>query len=221
MNDFARRYARTSSCSRGIRRFGRIILTLAVLGVIPASAAYAHRMTVFATGQGKTIQGEVYYQDGSPAQNVTVSVLDPDGRMLDTATTDGEGRFAYQPRFRGTHKFVADGGFGHRAEHTVAAEELPADLSAISTNGPVAETGPLASPGRTERATGASSHELAAEIRALNQQISALRADLERWKTALRLQDVLGGVGYILGILGGLSYFLAGRRRNKRSPRDA
>jgi hypothetical protein len=177
-------------------------------------------MTVFATAQGKTIQGEVYYQDGSPAQNVTVSVLDPAGRMLGTATTDGEGRFSYQPRFRGSHTFVADGGFGHRAEHTVAAEELPVDLPEIPADEPVAETGPatpVADPGQAPRATGASPNELAAEIRALNQQIAALRSDLEKWKTALRLQDVLGGVGYILGILGGVSYFLAGRRRNKRS----
>jgi len=143
MNKPMRHFARSSTRGPGVRLVGRILLTLGVLGVIPASAAYAHKMTVFATAQGKTIQGEVYYQDGSPAQNVTVSVLDP--------------------------------------------------------------------------ATGASPNELAAEIRALNQQIAALRSDLEKWKTALRLQDVLGGVGYILGILGGVSYFLAGRRRNKRS----
>ena len=48
-------------------------------------------------------------------------------------------------------------------------------------------------------------------------QLAGLRADLDRYKNELRLRDVLGGVGYILGIMGIVFYFLGVRRKEKRA----
>lgn len=199
------------------------VLACALSGVLPGATAWAHKMVVFATVQGQAIHGEVYYQDGTPAQQVTLSVLGPDDVALGSATTDAKGEFVYQPQSRCLHRFVADGGFGHRAEYTVPVEQLPPDLAASSgqqATSPVSPTPATSRDSRSDSADG-SHRELAGEIQALNRQIVALREELEKWKAALRIQDVLGGVGYILGILGIASYFLAGRRRERSATTKA
>lgn len=206
---------RPSGRSRGLAGLARMGLAIAVLASIPTPTAWAHKMIVFAAVQDGKIQGEVYYQDGSPAQRVKVAILGPGGGTLGAVDSDDDGKFVYQPRVRCAHTFVADGGFGHRAEYTLPAAQLPTTLPTDDAGQP--EPQGAATAGRTDAqhvhpAPAGSQPELAAEIGDLNRQIVALRADLEKWKSALRLQDVLGGVGYIFGILGGLSYFLRGRR---------
>jgi len=217
MNDLAGRDGCNPRWHPGLGRWGTIVLTLFVSGVFPGATAWAHKMVVFATVQGKTIHGDVYYQDGSPAQRVAVSVLGPTGDTVGTATTDAEGKFTYPPQSRFPHKFVVDGGFGHRAEYTVPVDELPADRLEDPAGSPPSEP----SQGGGSEFAEASRSDLAAEIQALNRQIIALREDLGKWKTALRMQDVMGGVGYILGILGVFSYFLAGRRRERAARQGA
>lgn len=199
-----------------------LVLLCALCGTTPASA---HKLNIFASVQGNVVEGEVYYHDGTPARNVAVTILDPDDDALGKASTDQEGKFKLEPRFRCKHKLIADAGMGHQAEYTVEADELPQDLPARSTGDSADETDPA-------HATHSHPHDdqhghqhgpvnhpdeenLTAEIQALSQQVNALRKDLDKWKGRLRLQDIVGGIGYILGIMGLVSYFLGARRKEK------
>jgi nickel transport protein len=102
---------------------------LVVLGVAWfAEPAFAHKVVVFGTGQGKAIEGEVYFHGGAPGRNVKVSLVDPDGRTVGVTTTDDEGRFRFPVQFRCDYKLIADAGEGHGAEYTVPADELPESL---------------------------------------------------------------------------------------------
>ncbi len=180
--------------------------------------ASAHKMYVFAAVQGDRIEGEVYYQGGDPVPDAKIIVTGPDGTTLAQAATDQEGRFRFEPRWKMDYHIVADGGFGHRAEYTVSADDLPSDLLAFGADpsgiepvpeGPEAAEVHSADPSPP---TGPPPSDLASEIAALSQQISSLRRDLDRWQARLRMQDVLGGIGYILGLMGLGSYLL----RNKK-----
>ncbi len=48
---------------------------------------------------------------------------------------------------------------------------------------------------------------------AVNKQVTPLRIQLEEFKEERRFQDVLGGIGYLLGMAGIAFYFLGVRRR--------
>jgi hypothetical protein len=203
---------------------------LAVFG--HATPALAHKTFVFAAVRGDAIEGEVYYHGGDSAGNVKVTVFDPSGKQLGETTTDREGKFTFQPRLRCDHKLIADAGLGHEAEYTVEAGELPAALGQLPANLPAGS--PRDSPDEAEPASSAEpaphthahshahphapvasgSEDLAAQTESLGRQIATLRQDLDKWKAQLRLQDVLGGIGYILGITG-LVFFLGGRRKEK------
>jgi hypothetical protein len=187
-------------------------------------------MFVFAAVRGDVIEGEVYYHGGDAAGDVKVTIADPSGKQLGETATDQKGRFTFQPRVRCDHKLIADAGMGHEAEYTVEAGELPADLGPLPAKPPA--DSPRDSPDEAKPASSvepaphshshphshapvaSGSEDLAAQTEALGRQIAALRKDLDKWKAQLRLQDLLGGIGYILGIMG-LVFFLGGRRKNR------
>jgi nickel transport protein len=201
--------------TRPLPRLPLLILAAALCGVPGlVRPAAAHKMYVFATVRGEMIEGEVYYQGGDAAPDTQVAVIGPDGQTLDETVTDQEGRFRFEPRLRIDYRLAADAGFGHRAEYTVPAAELPPGLPPYVAGEPAAA--PAATrgdrPAEPPRAPDSTRDGSPAEIEALTQQVVALRRDLDRWRAQLRMQDVLGGIGYILGLMGLASYLLRKKR---------
>ena len=50
--------------SRAITESTRAMLLVALVALLPA-AAYGHKLNVFASAEGKTIQGKVYFSGGT------------------------------------------------------------------------------------------------------------------------------------------------------------
>jgi len=207
-------------------------LALAVLGgTLYPAPAFAHKLNLFAYAEGKTLQGEAYFRGGDPVRNAAVTVFDAEGRKLGDATTDEEGKFTFEARFGCDHKLVVDAGAGHCAEYTVPADELPGDLPPPTAAGrPPAETPvpPTEMPVETpveqdvptspadKPATAPPSEEsLETRGEALTRQIVQLRKQLDDHEQKTRWHDVLGGIGYILGLMGVVFYFLGVRRKGK------
>lgn len=207
------------------RSMRRLIIGAVVLigGLALATPARAHKSFIFATiPQGK-IEGEVYFGGAEPGRHVTVAVLDPLGNKLGSVVTDEKGRFTFEPRVRCDHRLIADDGMGHRAEYTVRADELPAHLLADNPSGFHGTGMDSGSSGADQQGSQPSSSRVgdsSGVSESLSQQIAALRRDLDRWQARLRLQDILGGVGYILGITGLMFYFLANRSRAPQQNRN-
>jgi nickel transport protein len=179
---------------RLVRRLPLAVAVAVLCGVLGfAEPAAAHKLFVFATVRAKMIEGQVYHQGGDPAPDIRVAIIGPEETALEETRTDQDGRFRFEPRWRIDYRLAADAGFGHRAEFTVPVAELPADLPSYDSGDPLVPGSPT-------------------ELEALNQQIAALRRDLDRWKAQLRMQDILGGVGYILGLMGLVSYLLGKRK---------
>jgi nickel transport protein len=175
---------------------------LAVSGMLLlTSPARGHHMHLFALARGSAIEGRVYFHGDAPASGATVQIFDPAGELLDEIAADEEGQFRFECRYRCDHRLVADDGSGHRAVFTVHATELPADLSPR-------RGAPLAP------ATLSQDASLAAELQTLNTQIVQLRTQLDHYQQQLRLKDLIGGVGYIVGALG-LWFFAAGVTRQR------
>jgi len=193
-----------------------VLLTLC--GLLPAREARAHVVNVFAVVEGKTIRGEVYFRGGMPAQDAKVEAFDPQGNKLAEATTDAEGKFSLQARVRCDHRLLAQAGEGHAGEYTVEAAELPDDLpppdgSTVAALPPPEPT--AASPAASD-SPAATPHDARLEQmidRAVGKRVNPLCKQLNRLGNRLWLRDVLGGVGYIFGIMGLLAYYLA--RRSK------
>lgn len=211
--------ARGAVSSRG----GALRLVALILLSILGSPALAHKLQVFAFAEGARIGGSAYFAGGGAASGARIEVLDEDGNKLAELAPDGEGRFVYFAQAPVDHLIRAVTGDGHQAEWRVTAAELAAgfgpegsivgaaprldhdDLSAIVEihASPI----PAASAATLDTAL-----ESAIE-RAVARQIRPLREQLVAAEDRVRFQDILGGIGYIMGLTG-LALWWASRRRS-------
>lgn len=193
------------------------LATLAPLLLLLAAApAEAHGLKVFAAATGAGIEGRVYFAGGHAARGATVQVETADGRRLATTVADADGRFSVDVRERIDHVIIADSGDGHVARFTVAAATLPVSVpESLPPPAPVAApaTAAVASIPPSAAAAGwpAGLEEIVA--RSVAAQIAPLRAQIDAYEDRLRFRDVLGGLGYILGVAGLAAWLWARRRR--------
>ncbi|MGA2035339.1 MAG: hypothetical protein ABSG68_24080 [Thermoguttaceae bacterium] len=185
----------------------RIAIVCVCLLVLSPAVASAHKLNVFASATGATIHGRAYFSDGSPARNVEVIDLDPAGREILRTTTDQQGNFQIQARSRCDHRLLVQTADGHGGEYKLPAAELPQDLPLWNGAAPAA---PVSTPAQPPPAAEGS---LAEQIGGLERQIGQLREQLAAYEAKIRFCDVLGGIGYILGLAGIACYVLAIRRR--------
>ena len=161
--------------------------------VVPA---FAHQIYVVAHAHGATIHGEAYFRGKTPTRNAKVTAFDPAGEKIGETTTDEQGKFTLEAKYRCDHRLLVAVGDGHGAECVVAAAGLPDSLPARSHAPPV---------------HAASAQD--AGLEGVRAEIAALRDTLERYERRIRLRDILGGIGYIVGVAGVASYLLGVRRK--------
>lgn len=162
-------------------RFLRVAVALLAWGTLNASA-YAHGIHLFAAAKGDVIRGKVTYSDGKPAVSIDITVSDSSGELVAELMTDELGVFEFTPTERVRHSIVADGGDGHRVEFTLEAAGLPAVTNPATVQG---------------------NSDLEALIHeAVSRQINPLREQLDVHDRQVRIRDVIGGIGYIVGFMG-------------------
>jgi nickel transport protein len=208
-----------------------VLTVVCLLLFVPPAAA--HKVKLFATAEGPDIHGYAYYTTGGVPKDATVQVQDRDGNLLAEVTTGAEGQFTFTATERRDYQFALELADGHRASFTVTAAELPDSLPAADTQParqpPTDHTPTPASPRPPEEAAAAAQQilvdntapvEIAVEEierlveQAVNNQIRPLREQLEHYEEKIRLHDILGGIGYILGLMGLWAFFASKQRKS-------
>ncbi|MBN2581896.1 MAG: carboxypeptidase regulatory-like domain-containing protein [Planctomycetes bacterium] len=198
---------------------------VATMVAVLAGPALAHRVNVWAyVESGSTIKGTVGFPGGGKAKNVKVTAHADDGSPLGETQTDDQGEFTFQARFRCNHTFVVDTGDGHRSEYKLEAAELPDSLPAFSSDAATAADAPSPSPSPApsppqQQAPAlvpvAANFEAAVE-KAVSRQVMPLRREIEAYRQTVFVHDILGGIGYIVGVFG-LVFYLKARAIGKRA----
>jgi nickel transport protein len=190
------------------------MVSLLALASLPGTAE-AHRLKVFATVVGENIQGRAYFVGGGPAVNVSATLRDHDEKILTEGSTDAEGRFSLTAPVKADLTVVVDALDGHVARFDIAAARLPDTLPAGDVAGRAPAPPPDAAssaPASGDPPASIGADELATVVA---RQIEPLAEQLDSLEDSIRLRDVLGGVGYIIGIFG-LFAFLRSRRSATR-----
>lgn len=203
----------------------RVTLVAAVIAAaLLASPAEAHKLKVFATAVGPSIEGRVYFVGGGGAPGATVRIVIPDGAPPLTLQTGADGTFAFTATVRADHDVIADSGDGHSARVTIAAADLPAALplpagASVGSSPSLAlvPDAAAAAPTPASSAVSLSSGGVALEdlvAKAVAQQIRPLREEINTYEDQVRMHDIVGGIGYIVG-LAGLTLWLRVRRAER------
>ncbi len=203
--------------------------------------AHGHQLQLFAMVVADRIEGRVYFSGDHAARAAHLTLSAADNRYHQILTVDAEGRFQQSVTIAQDYSLQADSGDGHRAEWTIQASEfgsalagdgqtptpvepamqvpptqrLPAAQPPPPLQTPLPSQPQLLQPSQplTASAPTAANLQLRAEIeRALATQLQPLREQLQRQHQQTRFKDIVGGLGYILG-LAGLALWFNSRRQ--------
>jgi nickel transport protein len=179
--------------------------------LLQAGTAWAHKVYIFAWVEGNRVYTDSYFPDKRKVVNGSVKVFDPAGRKLVEGKTDKQGAFSFNVPQKSDLKIVLEATMGHRAVFTLKAEEL-------SGNDPEAIPGPTIH--ETVITTpGAKNADLDAVERAVQRALEKKLGPIEKKLARLEEEkgpgftEVVGGIGYIIGLMGIVAYFRGRRAR--------
>jgi len=185
--------------------------------------ALAHRVLVFAFAEGDTIHTESKFVPSTPVRRGQVQVLEPKtGQILLTGKTDDKGKFSFKiPAAAAAQKLdlkiVVEAAMGHKGEWLLKAENYLTGVKPEKAATP-AGPAPAATPAPAAPATKAAAVDRQMLEEIVNQALERQLAPVKEMLTELTLHrtsltDILGGIGYILGIFGLWAYFLSKRKK--------
>lgn len=180
---------------------------------VPVSSAFAHKVYLFAWIDGDTVYTDSYFSSKKKVHNGTIRVLDKGNELLQGKTNE-KGEFSFKiPDNIGNKalKLILESSMGHRAEYLLTGEDISGyqDDSEQSTDNTVFEK--------------ASSLNVNADMTVIKEMMEeVVDARLKPVTRALAkiqeekgpgITEIVGGIGYIIGIMGIALYFRSRRKQ--------
>jgi len=212
---------------RRLNKHNIMITAWILIGLWISPCAHAHQVSIFAWVQGDTIHTQSKFMGGKRPNQALVEIFDETGVLLLTGRTDAQGQCSFPVPRKSDLKIVLSAGMGHRAVWTLSKQEF----QEASTRGSIAHepnTGSSAESDQPEQmmveaVRSPQNEHTNAEIvdlveSTLDKKLAPLMAKIvELDQKRLTLSDILGGLGYIVGLVGLAAYMQYHRKiREKR-----
>lgn len=210
----------TTMLKKGARPFLAHLTAMAgLMFFMSFNTAWAHKAILFAYVDGDKIKCEAKLSGGKKVRQGLIQVFDSGGNKLLEGKTDNQGRFSFVPPRQGPLKLVLQAGMGHRAEWIVSAEDMAgpdfestAAVNRSSDNpapgndlhGHSHPDGNCIEPEHIQRIV---ESILDRKLAPLNKKLS------ESVHQGPKMQDIIGGIGYIIGLVG-LGMYFHSRKKN-------
>ena len=179
-----------------------LILPAVLIGLlIVAPPAGAHKINIFAAWEDNRITGYAYAPGGVRIIGVSVELFDQAGQSVAKATTGDKGDFSFPVTTPGRYKVILDLGDGHRGEFKVRVGAAPAATKPAAPAGPGQAASPAVKPTVDPAAIEA------AVDKAISHRLTPVLAKLDELEDRIGLRDVVGGLGFIIGLMGLAAYF--------------
>ncbi len=188
-------------------------LFIVLITLLLTPFAHAHKVRVFAWQEGDTVFTEAKFSGGKPAKNIAIFVENPSTqKRVTSGQTDSVGNYQFtvptpQPD---SLNIVVDGGDGHRNSwtHTLERSTIKQEHPQSSLNS-TAENTPKFPVNPTEKThINIDMDQLTAVLETvIDKKLGPIKKTLaENSDRSPSLQDILGGIGYILGLAGIAAY---------------
>lgn len=195
-----------------------------------ASPSLAHKVKVFAYGEGEKIVTKSYFGNGKAVMNSAITVQDSsDGKTLLYGETDEEGVFEFPvPRVaeqqRMDLKIILNTGEGHRAEWFLPAdeylesygEERHAEVTADSADSADVDHEQMSHRSVIPEGISACNEQVVSRLieQALDKKLAPLKEMMQQSRdSGPDFRDIIGGIGYIMG-LAGIAAYMSSRKKN-------
>jgi nickel transport protein len=183
-----------------------------MLVLLLPSLVFCHRINIFATVEGNRIYTQSYASDGGKIKGGVIEVFDGAGNKLLSGQTDSLGAFSFVVPKKTDLKIVVHGGMGHRAETTLSAGDLP-EIKTDTAEWKQKQEHETRVPRREAPVIDTAFLKKTVEdiMDAKLHPIMMMLA--EQREKRITFTEIVGGIGYIFGIMGVIMFF-ASRRKN-------
>jgi len=186
-----------------------IILFLASILVISTPLpAFAHKVIIFAWVEGDTVFTESKFSGGKRAINAQVQVFDREDKQLLEGKTNNKGEFSFKIPKLTDLRIVLTAGTGHKGEWTIPESEIQ-EVAALLEKKKAEEPSQTTAVGLTkEEIKDLIDDSLDRKLRPI------VRMMTESQSKGPSVNEIVGGIGYIVGLMGVALYFRnRGRKR--------
>lgn len=215
-------------CSRFFNKWLSAAFVTVLFAVFALSVpAHAHKVTIFAWVEDDMVHTQSKFSGGRRVKNAPVEVYDAQGRKLLEGRTDKKGEFVFKSPGKGPLRIVLMAAMGHKAHWTLSAEELSGSVVRSEKTVPEAVAGKSdlpaveasASSAMTARTTDIQAAVQTAVERALDKKLKpVIELLVDAQNPGPSFGDVLGGLGYILGLVGLGAYINYRKKGGSTSP---
>lgn len=198
------------------------IISAFILLAVFDNVAFAHKVMIFAWVEGDTIYTQSKFSGGKKVNGGKIVVLDLSKKKLLEGVTDEKGEFSFKIPKTTDLKIVLDASMGHKAEWNVPSEEI---LAAMATHAESKIENSVSQSSNSEikfvpkkpaiKATNLEKREIQKMI---NNSLDIKLAPIANMLITLsnpkpKMTEIIGGVGYIVGIVGVALYCLNRRKK--------
>ncbi len=203
------------------------IVGMVLLCLLAGRFAYAHKVIVFAYVEGDTVYCESKLAGGKKVRQGKIEVYDPKGNILLTGKTDDNGEFFFKIPKKTDLRIILNAGQGHRAEWIIQKQEMeelnqhPAQAGHTLVKKKAGNTANYSTSDDTTRSKQepcVSAKDVQDIVdQSLDRKLKPIRKMLaESLIPGPSITDIIGGIGYIIGLVGTGAYFNY-RRKSKNS----
>jgi nickel transport protein len=162
---------------------------------------------IFAWVEGDTVFTESKFSGGKKVIHAPVVIFDKDGKKLLEGKTDSKGVFSFKIPKASDLRIVLNAAMGHKAEWTVTESEIREAGNILEEKNTAESSRPIP--------VGLSKEEVKKIVEdALDKKLRPIvRMMTESKNTKPSLTEIIGGIGYIFGLMGVALYFIS---KNKK-----
>ena len=163
--------------------------------------AMAHKVMIFAWIEGDTVFTESKFSGGKKVIHAPVEIFDKDGKKLLEGKTDNKGEFSFKIPKVSDLRIVLNAAMGHKAEWTVPESEIRESGDIVEKKSTAEPSGPIPVGLSKEEVQKIVEDSLDKKLRPIIRMIT------ESKNTKPSLTEIIGGIGYIFGLMGIALYF--------------
>ncbi len=197
----------------------RLSLALAMIFFSSPSNSFAHRVSIFAWVDGNTVHTESKFSGSKMVKGGAIKVFDMENNLLLEGTTDDNGVFSFEIPERVPLRIELQAGAGHGNEWLISADEIGASEpgSAVEAESAALAPAPGIPDDKTALEPRMSKEEMEEMVeraveKAVDQKLKPVMKILSDMSdSGPTMSDIIGGIGYIIGLVGIGAYF--GSRR--------
>ena len=189
-----------------------VIMFTFILLHITLSTASGHKVNIYAYAEDGKIFAEGYFSDGSKAKNSIIEVFDEktDEKLLEVKTGKS-GKASFDIPKIASLKLVITASMGHKNDYTINKNEIQQAMGQKVTENIHEELEIKNVDGQKDKKDELSAEKVEIIVeRVVEKKLQPIKTILVQTHEELSrpgLTEVLGGIGYIIGLMGIIMYF--------------